>query len=62
MIIEQIAEEKLVSYRPIYIDRKNGEQQEPESIISLFPSEVINWQVKHSTAKTIVMLKYVVKS
>ena len=57
MIIEQLKGEKLNRYRPVYINRKTGEQNEAEFTISLFPSEVIDRQIAQSTDKTIVMFK-----
>ncbi len=59
MIIEELKGEKLGRYKPVYINRKTGEQSEAEFTISLFPSEVIDRQIAQSTDKTIVMFKAV---
>ena len=57
MITEELKGEKMETYRPIFVDRKTGTHEEASYTVSLFPSEVINWQARLSTAKTGVMAK-----
>lgn len=57
MIIEQIKGEKLQSYRPIFIDRRDGSEDAATYTVSLFPSEVIAKQVAMSTKNIVVMFK-----
>lgn len=54
MIIEQIKGEKLVSYRPRFLDIRTGKSELANYTVSLFPSEVERKQAAQSSQNIIV--------
>ncbi len=59
MKIEELQGEKMKVYRPIFIDRRTGQETEFRDTVHLFPSEVIGKQIEQSTAKTVVVYREV---
>ena len=49
--------ETFQAYRPIFVDRKTGTQQEADYLVHLYPSEVIEKQIELSSIKTVVLFK-----